>query len=408
LLGIEAADIYAAHIGKPDRFDVRMTQSRRARAARLRVGLVPEETDNEWNVAYLKEVASRIARDRNPGIAVLLVFDGPGGWTPRWAIEPESSGLGSERPGSLSRLGASNNFELHSYPHAVPEAPPAVQDRLDTTLDRREGGTVNLTDHEEHLLRALSGRPEVTEKLYRLDPDLFARLIETDVSARDVVAIAHRRAVVDLFRRLLDDPEFFSDAAEPFDGKKEKVWQNLLEANPWILGVSLAGQLLTSWDENKLEQTVAGFSIKDPGKRVDALLSTNGQIRAMVFAEIKHHETELLSEEYKTGCWAPSAEVSGGVVQIQRTVHIATRQIGDRLAAKDSAGADTGEYIYLVRPREFLIVGNLEQLRGPHGDHQAKYESFELYRRNLYEPEIITFDELLVRAEWHVERLEPR
>ncbi len=31
------------------------------------------------------------------------------------------------------------------------------------------------------------------------------------------------------------------------------------------------------------------------------------------------------------------------------------------------------------------------------------HRSFELYRRNLYEPEVITFDELLARAEWHVE-----
>ena len=41
-----------------------------------------------------------------------------------------------------------------------------------------------------------------------------------------------------------------------------------------------------------------------------------------------------------------------------------------------------------------------------HGVHRPKYESFELYRRNLYEPEVITFDELLARAEWHVEVLD--
>jgi hypothetical protein len=29
--------------------------------------------------------------------------------------------------------------------------------------------------------------------------------------------------------------------------------------------------------------------------------------------------------------------------------------------------------------------------------------SFELFRRNLHEPEVITFDELVARAEWHVE-----
>lgn len=46
------------------------------------------------------------------------------------------------------------------------------------------------------------------------------------------------------------------------------------------------------------------------------------------------------------------------------------------------------------------------ELRGTVGVHAAKYQSFELYRRNLYEPEIVTFDELLARAEWHVELAE--
>jgi hypothetical protein len=94
------------------------------------------------------------------------------------------------------------------------------------------------------------------------------------------------------------------------------------------------------------------------------------------------------------------------VAQVQRTIQLASRQIGERLSETDASGADTGEFTYLVRPRSFLILGNLAGLRGDRGVHQAKYESFELYRRNLYEPEIITFDELLARAEWHVEILD--
>jgi hypothetical protein len=48
-------------------------------------------------------------------------------------------------------------------------------------------------------------------------------------------------------------------------------------------------------------------------------------------------------------------------------------------------------------------VGDLNQLKGDSGGVNVdKHRSFELNRRNLYEPEIITFDELLARAEWHV------
>jgi hypothetical protein len=158
------------------------------------------------------------------------------------------------------------------------------------------------------------------------------------------------------------------------------------------------------WDDSKLEQVVAGFSIAGPGKRTDALLRTSGRIRSLVFAEIKHHKTSLLgAREYRPGCWAPSSELVGGVTQVQQTVDRAVRSIGNRLADLDDEGAETGEATWLIRPRAFLIVGDLGQLRGELGRvHPTKHQSFELYRRNLYEPEVITFDELLARAEWHV------
>lgn len=385
LLGLPATQIYTAYVSKPANFDVRLTQSVRARSAQLRVALVPR--NQIFAFAGYTELASRLVREQYPGTAVLIVCDRPDGWTPVWGIEPAHPGPASGQPGQLSPFAEwFGYFDLHTYGPTLPEG--------------------EITERAAQILEEPSIRPQITRMLYRLDPLLFARLIEDDVAARDVLAIAHRRDVVERFRRLLEDPDFFAGAAEPFDGKKEKVWQELLEENPWILGVSLAGQLLTSWNEEKLEQVVAGFSIAGPGKRSDAVMHTNGRIRAMVFAEIKHHETHLLGDEYRTGCWGPSEELSGGVVQIQQSVHLATRQMHGRLSETDESGADTGEHTYLVRPRSFLILGNLEELRGSRGVHRAKYESFELFRRNLYEPEAITFDELLARAEWHVEVLD--
>lgn len=392
LLGIPAADIYTAYVSQPGNFGVRMTQSVRARSARLRVALVPDDKDQDWywDWAYLTDAASRMARDSYPGTALLLVRDMPG-WRPVWGIEPTGPDLLTDQSGYLSPFSAwFVDFDLQDYHHTPSE----------------EANTVNLTEEAARVLEELSARPEMTRMLYRLDPTLFARLIEDDVAASDVVAIAHRKAVVGRFRRLLKDPAFFADQVERIGGGKEKVWQRLLEENPWILGVSLAGQLLTSWNDEKLEQVVAGFSISGPGKRSDAVMHTSGRIRALVFAEIKHHDTDLLGDEYRTGCWAPSEDLTGGVVQVQQTIHLASRQINGRLPETDESGAETGDYTYMVRPRSFLILGNLDELRGAHGVHRPKYESFELYRRNLYEPEVITFDELLARAEWHVEVLD--
>ncbi|MGW6728278.1 Shedu immune nuclease family protein [Nocardia sp. NPDC055029] len=197
---------------------------------------------------------------------------------------------------------------------------------------------------------------------YEANPQLFRELIATDVAAADVVGLARRRAQVDRFRELMTDEVAFQQEIDASSGRgPEQVWQRFFEQNPWILGTSLATQLLTSWDENQLEQVVAGHSIADVGKRADALLRTSGRIRSMAFVEFKTHRTGLLTPTaYRPGVWKPSAELTGAVAQVQATVHLATRQIQERLLSKDGDGGDIpGEWTYMLRPRSYVVVGQL-------------------------------------------------
>lgn len=261
---------------------------------------------------------------------------------------------------------------------------------------------------DDDLLRDVFADPEGIGRVYASDPDRFRTLIETDADARDVVALQHRREVVATMHSWLNDEAAFELAQEAANGSAESAWQRLLEDNPWILGVSLGGQLFTSWDPNKLEKVVTGRHIDAVGKRTDALLTTTGIVRSMVFAEIKHHHTELLGKTvYRPGCWQPSSELSGAVVQAQQTVHLAAQALTDYLPDRDSEDAIMPSGTYLLKPRSFVIVGSLKQLTGDSGGSiPSKVRSFELFRRNLQEPEIITFDELLARAEWHVQAAE--
>lgn len=255
---------------------------------------------------------------------------------------------------------------------------------------------------EDQILNEIFTDTDALARIYEQSPERYRQIVEDDPGATDVLALASRRQAVEEFRQLLTEPDYFAEKRGV--GGKEAVWQRFMEANPWILGVGLSGQLLTAWDNDKLEKTVAGFSVSGPGKRTDALLRTTGSIRSLVFAEIKHHETDILDpgDHYRPGCWGPSRDLAGGVVQVQQTVHLAAREIGERLFDKDDSGAETGQYGFLLRPRSFLILGHMNQLRGEAGVHTDKFRSFEMYRRNLYEPEVLTFDELLARAEWHV------
>lgn len=264
------------------------------------------------------------------------------------------------------------------------------------------GDTVRIDDD---LLQELLRSPDQFADFYRRNPEAFRRLIADDQTASDVVAVQHRRAEVERFRQLLDDDEFFdAQAAATPRGSREAVWQEFFEANPWILGSGLGGQLYTSWDDEKLEQVVAGMSLAGEGKRADAVMRTTGVVRWMTFAEFKHHRTSLLGGEYRPGAWAVHPEVAGAVAQAQATVKRAVETIGTRVAMRDDNGAEIpNDWTFLTQPRSFLVVGHLRQLLGSDGGpHPERIRSFELFRRNVVSPEIVTFDELLARAEWVV------
>jgi hypothetical protein len=259
---------------------------------------------------------------------------------------------------------------------------------------------------DDALVRELFKSPESVTQLYERDRDAFRRLITDDAAARDVVALQRRRAEVDRFRRLLNDEDYFDAEVERSSGRSEEVWQEFFENNPWILGTGLGGQLYTSWDEARLEQVVAGSSIAREGKRADALMRTSGVVRWMTFAEFKTHRTRLVdNKEYRPGAWRVSAEVAGGVAQAQATVRRAIEDIGEVLRSKAADGAEIpGDMTFLTRPRSFLVAGQLTELLGEDGGpHREKIRSFELFRRGLTDPEIVTFDELLARAEWVVD-----
>lgn len=110
----------------------------------------------------------------------------------------------------------------------------------------------------------------------------------------------------------------------------------------------------------------------------------------------------------RPGAWRVSNELAGGVAQAQDTIHRATQDIGEALRSQAGDGSEVPHDItFLTRPRSYLVVGQLDQLLGEEGGpHTEKIRSFESFRRSISDPEIVTFDELLARAEWVVDLAE--
>lgn len=151
--------------------------------------------------------------------------------------------------------------------------------------------------------------------------ELFVEVLRSAVTKEDVVAVGYRKRQLQVFQRLLEEPDYFDVVKAKKGCSAEAVWQRFFEKNPWIFGYGLSYIQLSGLDDKKLEQVVHGYTVSEHGKRVDALLRTRGVISSLCFVEIKTHMTELLQKKaYRSGCWAPSDELSGGVAQVQGTV----------------------------------------------------------------------------------------
>ena len=260
---------------------------------------------------------------------------------------------------------------------------------------------VHLTDE---VLRDIVLDQGQARRIFAKNSELFLQLAQQEDITRDLVAVGYRRKQLQHFESMLRDTSYFANEQERLRCRPEDVWQNFFEANTWIFGYGLSYQFLSKLDDRKLEQIVRGSDLMAAGKRSDALMKTRGVISSLCFVEIKRHDTRLLaSTQYRPDAWPPSAELVGGVSQVQTTVHGAIESLGHKLMPRDEMGDPTGEILFNIEPRSCLVVGSLDQFQTERGINVPKCRSFELYRRHTWRPEIITFDELLQRARFIVE-----
>ena len=104
-------------------------------------------------------------------------------------------------------------------------------------------------------------------------------------------------------------------------------------------------------------------------------------------------KTPIFAErEYRSGVPSFSPDFIGGVSQAQvnsRTWDIeGSRRLTDRELLEKRR-------IYTIAPLSILVIGSLGQLEKAH-----RTQAFQLFRRNVHNPEILTFDELFERAKF--------
>lgn len=172
----------------------------------------------------------------------------------------------------------------------------------------------------------------------------------------------------------------------------ETDWYPFFERNPWILGHGLSYRFLQNVQQ---QPAYGGLSVTGRGiQKGDSLMATSAAIRFSVLVEVKRPDTRLLdSAMYRNGAYNAADDLTGGIAQLQANCRT--------WAIEGSKQEDNQDLkIESYEPKGILIIGDLNEFKGR--DKKARTRSFELFRRNLHNPEVITFDELLERARYLV------
>ena len=160
---------------------------------------------------------------------------------------------------------------------------------------------------------------------------------------------------------------------------KEKDWQLFLSENPFILNLGFGYPVITVQDQ----ASVGGRKLSGKGDKIADFLVKNSMTNNTAIIEIKTPREKLLNKKpFREGVYTSSAILSGSINQVLAQKHQFQRSIAN--IKEDSKIHDIESYSVHC----CLIIGTM-----PSGEEQQ--ESFELFRCNSKDVEIITFDELL-------------
>ena len=176
----------------------------------------------------------------------------------------------------------------------------------------------------------------------------------------------------------------------------ENAWQGFFKRNTWIFGHGLDYRFLVT---EQGQPSYGGADITGRGnERGDFFLGSAGDARFAVLVEIKKPSTDLLEgERYRNGAWRASEDLAGGVAQLQANCQQWLVESHSDLPNVEWASERD---ITTAQPKGILVIGRLSSIAR---DREQK-ESFERFRRHLWNPEVVTFDELYDRAEFIVSR----
>lgn len=236
--------------------------------------------------------------------------------------------------------------------------------------------------------------------------EVIQQLLDNNiVTSQDIVNTGYRKNQLKIFNRLLNEQGYLQVYKKEESGisentKDEIAWQHFFNKNPWIFGYGLDYRY-----QNILQKEFSASDTDAAGKgqvNADFLIGDN---HFTTFVELKTPDTELFvntdSGQNRSGSWCLSNKLIYAVSQILEQK--AAGQIKLESEPFNSQGEKITQKGY--DSKCILVVGNLNEEVEKSSDNskikEIKKKTFELFRRDSRNVEILTYDELYMRA-YHI------
>lgn len=228
--------------------------------------------------------------------------------------------------------------------------------------------------------------------------NLVKELLEDGIiTNQDLVNTGYRKRQLEIFRKILreDYLQEYKDEIGKSNTKDETAWQYFFNKNNWIFGYGLDYRF-----QGILQKEFhASDSNADGSNTVigDFLIGDN---KFTTFVELKLPTTKLFGiEKNRSGSWRLSnffidavsqilEQKASGQIKIETTKELIDDS--DELITQNSYDSKT-----------ILIIGDWKEIdssNDAYGIKKIKRKTFELYRRDSRNIEILTYDELYDRA----------
>lgn len=236
----------------------------------------------------------------------------------------------------------------------------------------------------------------------------IARYVEeaglSDADMSELLAVKARKQDVETFGKLLKNDKNYvaTYRAENVDEVKgqgdEAVWHHFLKARQWIFGLSLNLRFI----EDFLDEQSVGTS--DTEKQGDPKVDMLGYSDYTVLIELKTPDTAIFTTEKtsnaRANTWSFTPEFIEGFSQCLAQKTDWEKSSVTKELRKDDDVLDRG-VIRTIDPQAIYIVGNKEKelpRKSTSVSVRTKRDTLERFTQNNRNVNIVTYDELYVRA----------